>query len=79
MRLAPLSPDSVTQLAAGTAVDAEDLYRRSGGNPFYVTEVLAAGGGAVPTRVRDVVLARAARLSGAAREVIDVTGASAGG
>ena len=53
------------------AIDAAELHRRTGGNPFFVTEVLAAGDGAIPPTVRDAVLARAARLSdggtGAAR------------
>ena len=41
------------------------------GNPFFVTEVLAAGGEEVPESVRDAVLARAARLSAPARGVLD--------
>src|SRR5690606_29922551 len=41
-------------------------------NPFYVTEVLAAGETGVPARISDAVLARAARLSPTSREVLDV-------
>ena len=41
---------------------AEELYQRTGGNPFYVTEALAEPGTAVPTTVRLAVLARASRL-----------------
>jgi len=48
-----------------------DLYATTGGNPFFVTEVLASEGTSVPLTVRDAVLARAARLSLAAREVLD--------
>jgi spore coat polysaccharide biosynthesis protein SpsF (cytidylyltransferase family) len=44
----------------------------TGGNPFYVTEVVQAGLGTVPSSARDAVLARAARLSGGSREVLDV-------
>ena len=40
------------------------------GNPFYVTEVVQAGLGVVPSSARDAVLARAARLSGGSREVL---------
>src|SRR5207249_1576022 len=60
-----LSPDGVRSLAAGSGLDLEGLYRLTGGNPFYVTEVLAAGtiGPGVPLSARDAVLARAARLS----------------
>lgn len=42
-----------------------------GGNPFYVTEVIAAAGQDIPATVRDAVLARAARLSAPARQVLD--------
>jgi DNA-binding CsgD family transcriptional regulator len=59
-------------------VDAEQLHRVTGGNPFYVTEVLAAGG-EVPASVRDAVLARAARLSGPARAAADLVSVSPGG
>ena len=48
------------------------MYRLTNGNPFYVTEVVQAGLGVVPVSARDAVLARAARLSGGAREVLDV-------
>ena len=59
-------------LAGGTGLDAAELYRLTSGNPFYVTEVVAAGLGVVPASARDAVLARAARLGGGSREVLDV-------
>jgi DNA-binding CsgD family transcriptional regulator/tetratricopeptide (TPR) repeat protein len=70
--LAPLSADAVRILAGTSGLDAAELYRLTGGNPFYVTEVLQAGLGVVPASARDAVLARAARLSGGSREVLDV-------
>ncbi|HEU5211900.1 MAG TPA: AAA family ATPase [Gaiellaceae bacterium] len=63
LRLAPLSPAGVAELAAGSPFDPEELYRRTGGNPFFVVEALAAGEETIPVTVRDAVLARAARLS----------------
>ena len=69
--LARLSHDAVAALARTSAVDADELYERTGGNPFHVSEVLAAGGGRIPATVRDAVLARAAALSGAARDVLE--------
>ena len=66
----PLSRAAVAELARGSHVDLDALFERTGGNAFYVTEVLAGGNGAVPPTVRDAVLARAARLSAAAREVL---------
>src|SRR5262249_37670320 len=40
-------------------------------NPFYVTEVLMAGGQQIPATVRDAVLARAARLDPGAQAVLE--------
>jgi DNA-binding CsgD family transcriptional regulator len=70
--LAPLSADAVRILAGGTGLAAAELYRLTGGNPFYVTEVVQAGLGVVPSSARDAVLARAARLGGGSRAVLEV-------
>lgn len=70
-RLQPLSQDAVRELAAPRSVDPEELYRKTAGNPFFVAEVLAAGAADIPATVRDAVLARAARLSPAARDLLD--------
>ena len=70
--LMPLSPDAVRKLASGSGLPAPELYRLTGGNPFYVTEALRSGMAEVPPSARDAVLARAARLSGGSREVLDV-------
>ena len=61
--LDPLSLDGVRELIGSRAIDAAAVHQRTGGNPFFVTEVLAAGGAGMPPTVRDAVLARAARLS----------------
>jgi Fe2+ or Zn2+ uptake regulation protein len=71
MRVAPLSVDAVAALAGAQGVDAAELHRTTAGNPFFVTEVLAAGGAEVPDSVRDAVLARAARLDPGARRVLE--------
>jgi DNA-binding CsgD family transcriptional regulator/tetratricopeptide (TPR) repeat protein len=72
LALPPLSLDAVTTLALPHAVDPEELHGRTGGNPFFVTEILAAGGNRIPSNVRDAVLARAARLGPDARRLLDV-------
>jgi DNA-binding CsgD family transcriptional regulator len=72
LTLAPLSLAAVRTLASGSEHDPVDLFRRSGGNPFFVTEVLAADGAELPPTVSDAVLARAARLSPEARAVLEV-------
>lgn len=69
--LAPLSYAAVAQLAKPKNVDAEQLYAKTDGNPFFVAEVLAAGADEVPSTVRDAVLARVAQLSPDARAVLD--------
>src|SRR5262245_29218218 len=40
MRLDPLSAAAVSELAGPYGVDGEELHRRTGGNPFFVVEVL---------------------------------------
>ena len=72
MTLAPLSEAAVRQLAAASELDAAELYRLTGGNPFFVTEAVQAGIARVPAAARDAVLARAARLSRPARDLLDV-------
>jgi hypothetical protein len=50
MRLPPLSEGAVRALAGQRGVDAAELYRVTGGNPFYVREILEAGWPSVPRR-----------------------------
>jgi DNA-binding CsgD family transcriptional regulator/tetratricopeptide (TPR) repeat protein len=69
--LSPLSRDAVALLARGSAVDPDDLHQQTGGNPFFVTEVLAAGTAAVPATVRDAVEARLAHLDAATRDLLE--------
>ena len=60
LRVQPLSAEAVAHLAEPhDGVDVEELYRNTAGNPFFVSEVLAAGPGEVPQTVRDAVLALA--------------------
>ncbi len=72
VHLEPLSPAAVAELTAETNVDPVRLFDVTGGNPFYVTEVLA-GDAEIPTSVADAVLARVDRLDSAARRVVEVT------
>ena len=73
MRVPLLSVRSVGELIddANSDLDAADLHQRTGGNPFFVTEAIAAHTDQVPPSVRDAVLARAARLSTSARAVLN--------
>jgi DNA-binding CsgD family transcriptional regulator/tetratricopeptide (TPR) repeat protein len=66
-----LSPRAVQVLVGDRGLDVSALYRLTGGNPFYVTEVVQSGMGEIPVSARDAVVARVSRLSAAARDVLD--------
>jgi tetratricopeptide (TPR) repeat protein len=70
--LPPLSQAAVAALADGSGLDPAELYRLTGGNPFFVSEAVQAGTSQAPESARDAVLARAARLGASARGVLDV-------
>jgi len=70
LEVPPLSADAVAELAEPQGVDPLALFQRTGGNPFFVTEALAAGDAAIPDTIRDAVLARSARLSDLARSLL---------
>jgi DNA-binding CsgD family transcriptional regulator len=73
LRLPTLSEAAVEQLAEREGRrSAANLYEVTGGNPFFVTEALASRVAGVPVTVRDAVFARAARLSPAARAVLEL-------
>jgi DNA-binding CsgD family transcriptional regulator/tetratricopeptide (TPR) repeat protein len=69
--LKPLSEIAVRTLIGVQGIDAAELHHQTGGNPFFVTEVLANPEGGVPLTVRDAVLARAARLSRSGYAVLE--------
>jgi DNA-binding CsgD family transcriptional regulator/tetratricopeptide (TPR) repeat protein len=71
MLLSPLSESAVAQLARRAERPPKGLHSLTGGNPLFVTEVLATGADTVPSTVRDAVLARAVRLPPAAREIAE--------
>jgi DNA-binding SARP family transcriptional activator len=71
LAVGPLSPAGVDLLAGGRNEISAELYEKTGGNPFFVTEVLAADGQAVPASVRDAVLARCGGLSPAAHTMLE--------
>jgi DNA-binding CsgD family transcriptional regulator/tetratricopeptide (TPR) repeat protein len=75
----PLTLDGVAALAVGHAYEPQRLHRVTGGNPFYVTEVLAAPAWVLPQTVSDAVLARTRRLSEDARRLLWTVSLSPGG
>ncbi|MHC1558779.1 ATP-binding protein [Actinomycetospora sp. C-140] len=71
LALRPLSRTAVAQWAGGTNVTTAPLYTLTGGNPFFLSEVLAAPDAAVPATVVDAVLARARGLDPGVRRALD--------
>jgi len=70
LELAPLSQDAVASLAGD---DVEDVYTATGGNPFYVTELLASRAlDDVPPSVATAVLGRASKLDDASRRLVEL-------
>jgi DNA-binding CsgD family transcriptional regulator/tetratricopeptide (TPR) repeat protein len=71
MSLPPLTSSAVAALAqAHGRPDAEAIHRLTGGNPFYVGELLSNPAQEVPATVSDVVAARTALLSDDARQLV---------
>lgn len=78
----PLTEAAVAQLAADTGLAAEtkldpaEVHHLTGGNAFLVAEVLQVGTldhRALPSSIRDAVLARTARLDPRTRPVLEVS------
>jgi DNA-binding CsgD family transcriptional regulator/tetratricopeptide (TPR) repeat protein len=70
IELQPLSRDAVAALAGD---GAEALYTATGGNPFYVTELLAARDSEdPPASVANAVLGRMARLDPDSRRLVEL-------
>ncbi len=72
IHLPALSLSAIEQLARGTPRDAREVFAVTGGNPFFVRELLSAPVDTVPETVRDAVLARLMQCSPAAREVAEL-------
>jgi len=71
LALQPLSRAAVARWSGGTTLTSAALYQLTGGNPFFVSELLAAPAGAVPATVVDAVLVRVRSLGPPARRALD--------
>src|SRR5204862_1542923 len=84
IELEPLGRDDVArqlEAIAGrpVAVRAVDrIHVRTGGNPFFVEELVAAGEHGIPATLAEVVSARAGRLSAPASAVLAAVAAAGG-
>ena len=52
----PLSKQAVVEMATLKGYSGEDVYSISGGNPFYVNEILASYSPGVPDNIKDSIL-----------------------
>ncbi len=56
LQLVPLSKEAVERLAEERGYSGENVYSISGGNPFYVNEILASYSPGIPDNIKDSVL-----------------------
>ncbi len=72
LQLTPLSRSAVAELVGEHGLDPADIHRRTAGNPFYVSQILAQPDSPLPHSVRDAVLARTAGLPPADRRCLEL-------
>ncbi len=56
IKVTPLSKEAVSTMAVEKGYSGEDVYSISGGNPFYVNEILASYSPGVPDNIKDSIL-----------------------
>lgn len=74
IELLPLTREGVNALGASQGQVDDDIFEITGGNPFFVTELLACRDGSdesIPASVKDAVGSRLSRLAVAEREFLE--------
>jgi ATP/maltotriose-dependent transcriptional regulator MalT len=71
LELTGLSDAAVAELTASAGLDPGPVVAAVDGNPFFLSELLAAPGAGVPTSIRHAVLARAGSLPEACRVALE--------
>jgi len=69
MQLTPLSREAVEKMAKEKGYSGEDVYSISGGNPFYVNEILASYSLGVPDNIKDAILSVYNRMGERTKQV----------
>jgi DNA-binding CsgD family transcriptional regulator/tetratricopeptide (TPR) repeat protein len=72
IRLYPLSETAVDTLIQNAGIQNENLYERTGGNPFYVNEVLAYKNDELPSSIKDAIIAHTSKLPDDTRELLEI-------
>jgi predicted ATPase len=70
--LNPLTKNEIARLALETGLDPESIFDLTGGNAFYVTELLRSDEGTSSFSVQESILSRADKVSTNARMVLDI-------
>ncbi len=69
LQLSPLSKNAVEAMAAEKGYKGKDVYSISGGNPFYVNEILASYSTGVPDNIKDSILSVYSRQNEKTKQV----------
>jgi DNA-binding CsgD family transcriptional regulator len=72
IQLTPLSRPAVEKMAAEKGYNGENVYTISGGNPFYVNEILASYSPGVPDNIKDSVLSVYNRQQGNTKSIWEI-------
>ena len=72
LQLTPLSVDAVAALLDGRGPDPADVHKRTGGNPFFISQIAADPDSPLPDTVRDAVVARLATVPAEARRALEL-------
>jgi DNA-binding CsgD family transcriptional regulator/tetratricopeptide (TPR) repeat protein len=72
LQLTPLSRSAIAALVDGHGLDPADVHRRTAGNPFFLSQILAQPDAPMPASVRDAVLARTAGLAPPVRRCLEL-------
>ncbi|MEN8114342.1 MAG: AAA family ATPase [Actinomycetota bacterium] len=70
VRLGGLSAAAVESLVADSGLDPEEVLEATGGNPLFVTQLMATAGDGVPASVQDSVMTRVRRVSPESRHAL---------
>lgn len=76
IEVARLPDEAVERLVASAGVSAADVVPLVAGNPFYLSEVLAAPEAALPVSIRDAVTARLRALPPRTQETLEIVSVS---
>lgn len=69
--LQPLSLDALKTLV-GAEEEAQNIWKITGGNPFFVSELIRVGAEGVPLSVRDMLRSRVDHLGVSGRRLVDM-------